>query len=124
MKYPPIPSTRSMPLSCQPADRAARLPMLGHGQIEHGLWLSLLGVDQRLAHVDDVDYAKEASVARDWQVTEMPGRHDFGCVPDACCGGDGRAGGHHGTDPDAVVVFPICDGAGDVCLGEDTGRLA
>jgi hypothetical protein len=54
----------------------------------------------------------------------MPGRHDFGCVPDAGCGGDCRAGGHHGIDPGAVDVFPVCDGAGDVCLGDDAGRPA
>jgi hypothetical protein len=41
-----------------------------------------------------------------------------------CCGGDGRACGHHGIDPDVVDVFPVRDGAGNVCRGDDAGRLA
>ncbi len=50
---------------------------------------------------------------------------DAGGVLDACCGGDGRAGvGHHGMYPDVVEVFPVRDGAGDVGLGDDAGRLA
>jgi hypothetical protein len=32
-------------------------------------------------------------------------------------------GGHHGIDPDVVDVFPVCDGVGGVCLGDDAGRL-
>ena len=51
----------------------------------------------------------------------MPGRHDFGGITDACRG-DGRAG-HHGTGLGVVDVFPVCDGVGGVCLGDDAGRL-
>jgi hypothetical protein len=53
----------------------------------------------------------------------MPGRHDRGRVTDACCGGDGRVGGHRGIDPDVVDIFAVRDGAGDVCRGDDAGRL-
>jgi hypothetical protein len=56
-------------------------------------------------------------------VTEMPGRHDLARVMDACRGDEGRAGGHHGVDPDVVDVFPVRGCAGNVCLGDDAGRL-
>jgi hypothetical protein len=34
-----------------------------------------------------------------------------------------RTGGHHGIDPDVVDVFPVRDGAGNVCRCDDAGRL-
>ena len=53
-------------------------------RICNGLQSSFSGVDQRPAHVDDVNHSDEACVASDRQVTEMPGRHDLGRVVDAC----------------------------------------
>ena len=89
-----------------------------------GPWSFLSGVDQCLADVGYVDQPEEAGVASDRQVAEVPGRHDLGRVTDARRGGDGRAGGHHGMDPDVVDVFAVRDSVGDVCLGDDAGRPA
>src|ERR1700692_3213156 len=41
-----------------------------------------VGVEQREAHVGNVDDADQASVADDRQVAEMTARHDLGRVPD------------------------------------------
>jgi hypothetical protein len=89
-----------------------------------GLRPSFSCVDQHPAHVADVNHSEEPGVASDRQVTEMPGRHDLGRVTDTCGGDEGRACGHHGTDPDIVNVFAARNCVGNVCLGDNADGLA
>jgi len=94
---------------------------LGHG----GGRLGNVGVEQRAAHVGDVDDADQAGVADDRQVPEMAARHDLGRVTDACGGVDhGRASGHQGMDPRTVHVLSVGDRVGNVRFGDDACRLA
>ena len=114
---------RKTPTAGPSEETAAGRPALVEVKMAGENDLEGVGVEQCAARVGDVDHADQ--VVDRGQVPGPAVGHGPGRVTD---GGllvdDDRAGGDQVVDPDVVEVRAVCDGTGDVRLGDDAGRSA